>query len=276
MEENLRAVQAISQDQPHSTVVEIPFLSDHGGFVCNTCGVAFASEEGRAMHIEHRHPEIHLQAGAAFNRGTHSLSLASSCVDCVAGIFTIGGQCANASLAGRVLHSRRQPRGISEAQLLTEVRAWEQRDTPKALVQMPDVHDVGEYAEWLDAPIQSVLNDKQLHQRLRSGFAICSQRLVGSSRVKTHWQQTHKVAWTVVESYTQGGLRSLSSAFTSPCCYCGSRARDASAHAVQCSVMFQVIAMRELHRLKGFTCCPRGSQTCATATEQGQSAVFAI
>ena len=109
MEENLRAVQAYSQDQPHSTVVEISLLSDHGGFVCNTCGIAFASEEWRAMHIKHRHPEIHLQAGAAFNRGTHSLSLASPCVDCVAGVFTIGGQCANASLPGRVLRSRTQP-----------------------------------------------------------------------------------------------------------------------------------------------------------------------
>ena len=72
-EENMQLLHSVNVTQPHSALVELDPDLVHGGHVCPTCGLAFASEEGLSMHVRHRHVDIHLQAGVEFNRGTHSL-----------------------------------------------------------------------------------------------------------------------------------------------------------------------------------------------------------
>ena len=141
-------------------------------------------------------------------------------------------------------------RGITHIALLGIIAEEEKLDPPAMPAQLLDIQDVGEYAEWMDAPISSVLQDQALHQRLRAGCAICKQRLVGINRVKTHWRLSHQAAWNLVGGTVRGSLSGLRSVFRSPCRFCGSKAKDASARALQCPVMYQVCATRELHRLQ--------------------------
>ena len=86
-------------------------------------------------------------------------------------------------------------RGVTHGELLREVTEQERLDPPSSPVQLPDIQDIGEYAAWMDAPMSNVLQDSELHQRLRSGCAIFKQRLIGINRVKTHWRLSHKEAW---------------------------------------------------------------------------------
>ena len=70
--------------------------------------------------------------------------------------------------------------------------AWIHRAVPRSYRTF---RTIGEYAAWMDAPMSNVLQDSELHQRLRSGCAICKPRLIGTNRVKTHWRLSHKEAW---------------------------------------------------------------------------------
>ena len=69
------------------------------------------------------------------------------------------------------------------------------------------------------------------------------------SRIKTHWQKSHPVAWRYVSSTIEGDMASLQSTLRRPCQYCGSSAADLGAHSRQCSTLFQLLAVRSLHRL---------------------------
>ena len=100
-EENLKVLQAVCSEQPRSNLVEADPFSVAGGYVCSTCGLAFASEEGRTMRIKRKHTEVHLQAGVEFNRGLHSL-FGHLFVDYVAGTCSTGERYANASRQARV------------------------------------------------------------------------------------------------------------------------------------------------------------------------------
>ena len=99
-QENLKVLQAVCREQPRSNLVEVDPISVPGGYVCSAFGLAFASEEGRTMHIKHRHTEVHLQA-VEFNRGLHSL-FGRLFVDYVAGACSTGERYTNASRQARV------------------------------------------------------------------------------------------------------------------------------------------------------------------------------
>ena len=183
------------------------------------------------MHVKSKHSEIHLKAGVEFNRGSHSLFGVPFCRLCRRHLHDWSSMAKHITAGTCSSLKDALARGISHDELMREVMEQEQLDPPKAPIEMPEVEDIGEYAEWMDAPILSVLQDTVLHRRLRSGCAICRQRLVGINRVKTHWQLSHKAAWDKISGTIRGNLRSLSSVFRSPCQFCGSRAKDASAHA---------------------------------------------
>ena len=250
-EENLSVLQAVMVNQPHSPIIETDPAFIQGGCVCQTCGLTFASEAGLAMHVKSKHSEIHVKAGVEFNRGLHSLHGVPICRLCRRHLHDWSSMAKHvtAGTCPRLKESLAQ--GLSHDELLLEVMEQEKLDPPSMPVPMQEVVDIGEYAEWMDAPIEHLLQDYSLHRRLKSGCAICKQRLVGISRVKTHWQLSHKAAWDKTSSTIRGSLRSLSSVFRSPCQFCGSRAKDTSAHAMQCPVMYQALAIRELHSVRG-------------------------
>ena len=50
-EENMQLLRSVNVTQPHSALVELDPDLVHGGHVCPTCGLAFASEEGLSMHV---------------------------------------------------------------------------------------------------------------------------------------------------------------------------------------------------------------------------------
>ena len=250
-EANLRILQSILVDQPHSSLIETDPAFIQGGCVCQTCGLTFANEAGLAMHVKSKHSEIHLKAGVEFNRGSHSLYGVPIWRLCRRHLHDWSSMAKHitAGTCPRLKDALAQ--GLSHDELLLEVIEQERLNPPSMPVAMQEVEDIGEYAEWMDAPIEHMLQDSALHRRLKSGCAICKQRLVGINRVKTHWQLSHKAAWDKISSTIRGSLRSLSSVFRSPCQFCGSRAKDASAHAVQCPVMYQALAIRELHSVMG-------------------------
>ena len=80
IQDNCRAVRALCDLQPHSPLIEVEQL--HGSFERGKCGLLFATEDGRTMHVKHKHPELHCQAGVPFNRRTHSLFGLSVCRLC--------------------------------------------------------------------------------------------------------------------------------------------------------------------------------------------------
>ena len=270
-EENLRALQAISREQPHSKLIEVDPISDLGGHVCVTCALAFSSAEGLAMHVKHRHETIHLEAGVEFNRGLHSLSGVSVCRLCRRHLHDWSSLAKHVATGSCPSLKEALARGITHEALILEVQEREQVDPPSMPLPMPGLQDLGEYASWMDAPIAVVLQDNDLHGRLRSGCAICKQRLVGINRIKTHCQNSHKSAWDKVNGIIRGGLRSLQAIFQSPCQFCGSKARDTSAHSVQCPVMYQVVAIRELHRLNAMRSAKSPSLLSYDKTRPGPS-----
>ena len=240
-EENMHLLRSVNATQPHSALVELDPATVHGGHVCPTCGLAFASEEGLSMHVRHRRLDIHLQAGVEFNRGTHSLFGLSVCRLCRRHMFNSGALRKHITTGTCPRLKDAYARGIITHMVLLSMIAEEEKLDPPAMpAQLLDIQDVGEYAEWMDAPISLVLQDKALHQRLRAG--ICKQRLVGINRVKTHWRLSRQAAWNRVGGTVRGSLSSLRSVFSSPCRFCGSKAKDASAHALPCPVMYQVCA----------------------------------
>ena len=248
-EENMQLLKSVSVMQPHSSIVEVDPVAAQGGHVCPTCGLAFASEDGLTMHIRHRHVDVHVKAGVEFNRGTHSLFGLSVCRLCRRHLVNWGALHKHITTGTCPRLKDSYAREITHTALLDMVAEEEKINPPQMPAQLPEVQDVGEYAEWMDAPISLVLQDRALHQRLRAGCAICKQRLVGINRIKTHWRLSHQAAWNRVGGTVQGSLRGLRSIFLSPCQFCGSKARDTSKHALQCPVMYQVCAVRELHKL---------------------------
>ena len=259
-EENLRVMKAILLDQPHSQLIEVDPTFVQSGCVCQTCGLTFANEAGLAMHVKSKHSEIHLKAGVEFNRYSHSLFGVPVCRLCRRHLHDWSSMAKHITAGTCPRLKDALAKGLSHDDLLHEVMEQEKLDPLRAPVEVPEVEDIGEYAEWMEAPIATLLQDTDLHRRLRSGCAICKQRLVGINRVKTHWQLSRKAAWDKINGAIRGHLRSLSSVFRCPCQFCGSRAKDASAHAVQCPVMYQALAIRELHRANGMADARREAQ----------------
>ena len=246
VEQRLRVLDSIRA--PHRTERLIEIASSSGSeFVCETCGLGFRSAEGRDMHVKHRRPEVHLGAGIPFSRREHALHGLPQCRFCRQLLFDFAslrkhvasGTCSTLKLAAA--------RQTSPEALWQEVLDRERVDPPMPPQYLPVV--LGEDSDsWLDAPLPAALNNDRLLRCAKHTCLLCGQRLIGMRRIKTHWRSSHAVAWGLTESYLPGAMRSLSSTFQTPCRYCDSNARSSEAHASQCYVTFQILAMRRLHQ----------------------------
>ena len=123
----------------------------------------------------------------------------------------------------------------------------EREDPPEPPPGLEAVAAVDEHT-WLTQPLREVIVDTANMDALRRACSICGQRLINMQRIKTHWQHTHKDAWECVRAEVLGEMSSLQSILRKARQFCGSWAADLSAHSRQCSVLFQLLATRLLHR----------------------------
>ena len=138
--------------------------------------------------------------------------------------------------------------GQSLDEMWREVERQENVDLPSP----PHGLDSGQAAPeevWLQMPLRDVLSQVALLATLRRACAICGQRLISMQKIKTHWRQTHAVAWRCVQAEIEGEMASLQAVVKKPCQFCGSTAADSGAHSRQCATLFQLLATRSLARL---------------------------
>ena len=194
------------------------------------------------LHVKHRHPEIHLGSGIPFSRREHSLHGLPHCRFCRQQLFDFASLRKHiASGTCQVLKSA-AARKVPVTVLWQEILDREQTDPPTMPTGLPEV-DCGGSAEWLDAPILDVLADSRLLHRARRTCLLCGQRLIGVTRMRTHWRASHAVAWSLTESYTPGACAVYQLPFRQH------RAKSAEARSKQCYVTFQILAVRQLHQL---------------------------
>ena len=75
---------------------------------------------------------------------------------------------------------------------------------------------------------------------------LCGQWLIQASRIKSPWRASHPDTWRLCHNHAHSEAQSLKALFEVPCRFCASKAKNASTHAPQCSVMFQVLSLRWL------------------------------
>ena len=246
LQEHCRELHGICDLQPHLTLVELD--PKHGSVACGRCGLLFASEDGLTMHVLRKHPELHHHAGVPFNKRAHSLFGLSVCRLCRTHLndwnslrkHIACGTCSvlkDAAMHGHTIES-----------VMSQVLQMEKVNPPEPPVPIEEVRHIHEFEPWMTSPLPQALEDVSLHRRLHQACALCSQRLVGMSRIKTHWKASHPLTWQLICHQVPGAMRSLKAAFSSPCRFCGSKARNPDQHCLQCPVVFQVCAVREVCR----------------------------
>ena len=246
IQEHCRAVNAICDLQPHSSLIELDQM--HGSVACGRCGLLFSSEEGLTMHVMRKHPDLHHQAGVPFNKRIHSLFGLSVCRLCRIHLHDWNSLRKHIACGTCSVLKDAAMRGQTIEALMSQVLEMEKANPPRPPVPLEEVRHTQDYEPWMTSATPQVLENAPLHWRLRQACALCGQRLVGMSRIKTHWQASHPKAWKLVCQRTPGEMRSLKAAFTSPCRFCGSRARSSDKHCMQCPVVFQLCAVREVCR----------------------------
>ena len=115
--------------------------------------------------------------------------------------------------------------GQSLDEMWHEVRQQECADPPSPPHGLDSGQAVPEEV-WLRKPLQDILNRVELLDTLRKACAICGQRLISMQKIKTHWRQTHAVAWRCVQAEIEGEMASLQAVVQKPCQFCGSKAVD--------------------------------------------------
>ena len=201
------------------------------------------------MHLNSKHPEIHQLAKQPFDRARHALFGLPFCRFCRERQYSwqVLEKHISCGMCPTVKHG--VGRGLSFAQIFDQVLQAEEISPPSP----PEgVTVIGSQSLFHDAAfagsLPEVLRRPKSIQRLLLGCALCSQQMQQASRLKTHWRQTHTKVWNIVEHSVKSESKSIQSVFLSPCQFCGSNAKDRKAHAVQCPAIFQLLAVRDLHK----------------------------
>ena len=212
---------------------------------CPCCGISFDSQASLNMHIQRRHPQLNVSARLAFRRDQHALHGLPICRFCQARLHDwrslekhiTEGTCS------RIKHFVAS--GHDESSMLCQVRTEEQKNPPaapaKAIAQ-----------DQLDIDISAALQVEPATLRQQGGklkvlathCSLCRQLIPDSSKIKVHWQRSHPQEWASASADAIAGSKSLCSAFSSPCTFCGSKARSTRDHAGKCSAVFQLLATR--------------------------------
>ena len=216
---------------------------------CPVCGVTFATASGLHQHLHSRHPEVAKAASIDFVREDHSLFGLPYCRFCrtrLASWQTLTkhitqGMCLRIKMA--------VGSGQSMQELLLLVQTEEAVDPPVPPagahgLSLSDTPVPGDMDIVLNTALKDLSQYASTLQAQAAKCMLCGQRLLQSSRVKSHWQASHERAWKLCHRHVHSEAQSLKSLFTSPCQYCGSRAKDSRLHSTQCPVMFQVLALR--------------------------------
>ena len=248
IQDNHKVVHAICDLQPHLPLLEVDQL--HGSFECGRCGLLFATEEGRTMHVKHKHPDLHCQAGIPFSRRAHSLFGLSMCRLCRVHLHDWGSLRKHIASGTCQVLKEAAACGQTIGAVMDMVAEQERLHPPIPPAPLAEVRHVEAHEPWMSSPLPEALADEHLHRRLGQACALCGQRLIGMAKVKSHWQATHPKAWKLAQHRAMGEMQSLKATFTVPCRYCGSHARSSSQHSKQCHVLFQLCAIREVFRAK--------------------------
>ncbi|CAE7330741.1 unnamed protein product, partial [Symbiodinium microadriaticum] len=192
---------------------------------CPCCGISFDSQASLNMHIQRRHPQLNVSARLAFRRDQHALHGLPICRFCQARLHDwrslekhiTEGTCS------RIKHFVAS--GHDESSMLCQVRTEEQKNPPaapaKAIAQ-----------DQLDIDISAALQVEPATLRQQGGklkvlathCSLCRQLIPDSSKIKVHWQRSHPQEWASASADAIAGSKSLCSAFSSPCTFCGSKA----------------------------------------------------
>ena len=212
---------------------------------CPCCGVSFDSQASLNMHIQRRHPHLNVSARLAFRRDQHALHGLPICRFCQARLHDwrslekhiTEGTC---SRIKSFVAS-----GHDEESMLRQVRIEEQQNPPVAPAKAIAQHQ-------LDDDIRAALQVEPNTLRQQGGklkvlathCSLCRQLIPDSSKIKVHWQRSHPNEWASASADAIAGSKSLCSVFSSPCTFCGSKARSTRDHAGKCSAVFQLLATR--------------------------------
>ncbi|CAE7258436.1 Pol [Symbiodinium sp. CCMP2592] len=235
---------------------------------CSVCGQSFAGSHNLVMHINSKHPEINQTAKVAFKRHLHALHGVPRCRFCrvVHHSWQVLEQHITCGMCPVIKAG--VGRGFNIEAIFQSVVENELIDPPIPPVGISSSSALLFYGPEHRQCLPSVIKQVPTVRQYTTACALCGQRLQDASRIKDHWRKTHALAWQLAEVEARSHARSLCATFSVPCQYCSSTAKDPKAHSAQCPAMFQLLAVRILHRKRctlGELQKEAGSHTAAAA-----------
>ena len=194
------------------------------------------------MHIKNKHETTHEEAKVQYIKSKHSLFGIPMCKFCLnvhcdwhslekhitmGGCMAIKTAIAKGSAVEKLLESTEQAHELCPPQPPESLR---HRTQHKVLLS--------EDAAMFSAKNSELEGHAGQIRRLSTRCALCGQVMLSESRVKPHWRKAHPEAWALASQDAISECKSLSSVFRKPCQFCGSQAKNSTAHAGQCSALY--------------------------------------
>ena len=241
-------VQEVGQSRLDSLLLKnIPDAVSHP---CPVCGVYFGTKSGLEQHIHKKHPELEKQAQIVFDRSKHCLYGTPTCRFCRQRLtdwqsmrkHLTQGMCPTLKSAFA--------QGKTLDHVLAEVIGEEDKDPPPppAAEWKQENPLLQSHHEVLTVPNHRLVHYAEFIKSCTGQCVLCRQRIAGPGHIKTHWRTGHSSAWRRTSAMAESLAGSMSSAFCSPCQFCGSQAKDSRAHSRKCPSFFQIAAARQLYQ----------------------------
>ena len=244
----VQALQDLETTPHYTSLARVP-RGEVVAVDCPVCGVTFTSQASLHMHMQHRHTDINRRACLPFRRDQHALHGLPICRFCQTRLYDWR------SLEKHITQGTCSRIKSFVAENLTE-EIMLQRIAEEERLQAPEpppsaaAHE--QVKDDVDRALQVTVRMLDTHGAhllaLAQRCALCRQLIPDSSKIKIHWQRTHQAEWQATSQLALAESRSLCSAFTSPCSFCSSKARNSRDHSGKCASLFQLLAVTELRR----------------------------
>ena len=244
---SLHLLEVLAQPPSLSPGPSLVPILESANLACPECGVYYVTKEGLQMHIQHRHPHLNSQARLSFRRDVHSLFGLPICRFCKARLHDWKSLTRHITTGTCLRIKEFCAAGLSEGEMLQRIEEEERTSPPEpptGASRDDDVHVQLEAALCLSN--NQLVNGGAELLVLAKHCALCKQIIKEAGKIRSHWKASHAIEFDIVKTSAESGAKSLVSAFTKPCRFCGSQAKNVRDHAVKCAALFQLLAVRHL------------------------------